>query len=89
MSILNYFRRTDSASKDIFLPVPRDGEVLSSETVESANVCVEDLASQPASKHRKTTQYTYDVNCKHSPHQLCMYSHNLISHVLEKGRGSL
>ena len=46
MSILNYFRRKDSASKGIFLPVP------SNPTVESANTCVGDLAFELASKQK-------------------------------------
>ena len=55
MSILNYFRRKDSASKGIFLPDP---------TVKSANTCVGDLAFGPASKHRKVTAHTYDAKTR-------------------------
>ena len=52
MSILNYFRRKDSASKGVFLP---------DSTVESANTCIGDLAFEPASKRRKVTPHTYDA----------------------------
>ena len=55
MSILNYIRRKDSASKGVFLPDP---------TVESANTCVGDLAFEPASKHRKVTPHTYGAKTK-------------------------
>ena len=55
MSILTYFRRKDSASKGVFLPVP------SNPTVESANTCVGDLAFEPASKRRKMTLHIYDA----------------------------
>ena len=48
MSILNYFRRKDSTSKGIFLPVPGN------DTVVSANTCVGDLASEPPNKRRRT-----------------------------------
>ena len=58
MLILNYFRQKDSASKDVFLPVP------SNPSVESANTCVGDLASKPASKCRKVIPHTYDAKTR-------------------------
>ena len=60
MLILNYFRRKDSASTGVFLPVPSGEGVLSTATVESANSCVGELASEPPSKRGKVTQQTYD-----------------------------
>ena len=58
MLILNYFRQKDSASKDVFLPVP------SNPSVESANTCVGDPASKPVSKCRKVILHTYDAKTR-------------------------
>ena len=57
LSILNYFRRKDSTSKGIFLPVPGN------DTVASANTCVEDLVSKLPNK-RRWTQHSYDAESR-------------------------
>ena len=57
ISILNYFRRKDSASKGIFLPVPGN------DAVASANTCVGDLVSEPPNKRRRT-QHSYDAESR-------------------------
>ena len=57
MSILNYFRRKDSISKGIFLPVPGN------DAVASANTCVGDLASKPPNKRRRTP-HSYDAESR-------------------------
>ena len=59
MSILNYSRRKDSASRGVFLPTAANTH--KTETIASANECIGDLAScEPAKKRRKTTQQEYD-----------------------------
>ena len=67
MSILNYFRRKDSADNGLFLPAPQHGseEDLPCEIIESANSAVGELASdEPAPKRRKTTIHTYDAKVR-------------------------
>ena len=85
MSILNYFRRKDPATKGIFLPAP------TSESIACANAVVSNLGEEaPPSKKRKTPQ-RYDGSTRaqigryaylHGPQAAVRHFTKLRGHVL-------
>ena len=85
MSILNYFRRKDPATKGIFLPAP------TSESIACANAVVSNLGEEaPPSKKRKTPQ-RYDGSTRaqigryaylHGPQAAVRHFRKLRGHVL-------